>query len=72
MNSTEWLLRSVQSVSKGLQFKRNDLASTAPAKVSRPAVASVSAAISTDPIKPNGRSTRERLKAVLKHKEETW
>ncbi len=70
MNSTEWLLRSVQSVSKGLQFKRHDSASAAPTKVSRPAAASVSAAAATDPIKAKGRSTRERLKAVLKHKEE--
>ena len=70
MNSTEWLLRSVQTVSKGLQFKRTDLAATAPIKLSRPAVASVSAVAVTDPVKPNGRSTRERLKAVLKHKEE--
>ena len=70
MNSTEWLLRSVQSVSKGLQFKRADAASASPAKASRPAAASVSAAIAADPVKPNGRSTRERLDAVLKHKEE--
>ena len=70
MNSTEWLLRSVQSVSKGLQFKRHDSASVAPTKVSRPAAASVSATAATDPIKAKGRSTRERLKAVLKHKEE--
>ncbi len=70
MNSTEWLLRSVQSVSKGLQFKRNDAAATTPTKVSRPAVAGVSAAAVTEPKKANGRSTRERLGAVLKHKEE--
>lgn len=70
MNSTEWLLRSVQSVSKGLQFKRADAASATPTKVSRPAVASVSASATADPVKPNGRSTRERLAAVLKHKEE--
>ena len=70
MNSTEWLLRSVQSVSKGLQFKRNDSASTTPSKVSRPVVATLYAAAATEPVKPNGRSTRERLKAVLKHKEE--
>ena len=70
MNSTEWLLRSVQSVSKGLQFKRADAASATPAKASRPAAASVSAAATADPVKPNGRSTRERLDAVLKHKEE--
>ncbi len=70
MNSTEWLLRSVQSVSKGLQFKRQDSVSSTPTKVSRPAVASVSAALAIDPIKAKGRSTGERLKAVLKHKEE--
>jgi malonyl-CoA decarboxylase len=70
MNSTEWLLRSVQSVSKGLQFKRSDPASATPSKVSRSATAAVSAVAITDPVKPHGRSTRERLKAVLKHKEE--
>ncbi|MFT4992623.1 MAG: malonyl-CoA decarboxylase, partial [Polaromonas sp.] len=70
MNSTEWLLRSVQTVSKGLQFKRTDVAAATPIKVSRSAVASVSAVAVTDPVKSNGRSTRERLKAVLKHKEE--
>jgi malonyl-CoA decarboxylase len=70
MNSTEWLLRSVQSVSKGLQFKRSDPASATPSKVSRSATAAVSAVATTDPVKPHGRSTRERLKAVLKHKEE--
>jgi malonyl-CoA decarboxylase len=70
MNSTEWLLRSVQSVSKGLQFKRHEAVSTTPVKVSRPAAVAASATTATDPIKSNGRSTRERLKAVLKHKEE--
>jgi len=70
MNSTEWLLRSVQSVSKGLQFKRQDSGSATPTKASRPAVASVSAALAIDPTKAKGRSTGERLKAVLKHKEE--
>jgi len=70
MNSTEWLLRSVQSVSKGLQFKRSDPAATTPTKVSRSATAAVSAVAITEPVKSNGRSTRERLKAVLKHKEE--
>ena len=70
MNSTEWLLRSVQSVSKGLQFKRSDTASATPTKVSRSATAAVLAVATVEPVKPNGRSTRERLKAVLKHKEE--
>jgi malonyl-CoA decarboxylase len=70
MNSTEWLLRSVQSVSKGLQFKRSDPASATPTKVSRSATAAVSAVATVEPVKSAGRSTRERLKAVLKHKEE--
>lgn len=70
MNSTEWLLRSVQSVSKGLQFKRSDPASATPTKVSRSATAAVSVVATVEPLKPNGRSTRERLKAVLKQKEE--
>jgi malonyl-CoA decarboxylase len=70
MNSTEWLLRSVQSVSKGLQFKRSDPASATPTKVSRSASAGVLAVATVEPVKPSGRSTRERLKAVLKHKEE--
>jgi malonyl-CoA decarboxylase len=70
MNSTEWLLRSVQSVSKGLQFKRSDPASATPTKVSRSASAAALAVATVEPLKPNGRSTRERLKAVLKHKEE--
>ena len=70
MNSTEWLLRSVQSVSKGLQFKRTGPASTTPGKVTRSIVASPQAEATTEPVKPKGRSTRERLKAVLKHKEE--
>jgi malonyl-CoA decarboxylase len=70
MNSTEWLLRSVQSVSKGLQFKRSDPASATPTKVSRSASAAALAVATVDPVKPSGRSTRERLKAVLKHKEE--
>ena len=70
MNSTEWLLRSVQTVSKGLHFKRSDPASATPTKVLRPAAAAVSAVATTEPVKADGRSTRERLKAVLKHKEE--
>lgn len=70
MNSTEWLLRSVQSVSKGLQFKRSDPASATPTKVSRLGGAAVSAVAASELVKPDGRSTRERLKAVLKHKEE--
>jgi malonyl-CoA decarboxylase len=70
MNSTEWLLRSVQSVSKGLQFRRSDPASATPTKVSRSASAAALAVATVDPVKPSGRSTRERLKAVLKHKEE--
>jgi malonyl-CoA decarboxylase len=70
MNSTEWLLRSVQSVSKGLQFKRSDPASATPTKVSRSASAAALAVATVEPVKPSGRSTRERLKAVLKHKEE--
>ncbi len=70
MNSTEWLLRSVQSVSKGLQFKRNDAAAATPTKVSRATAVGVSSVAVTEPNNAKGRSTRERLSAVLKHKEE--
>jgi malonyl-CoA decarboxylase len=82
MNSSEWLLRSVQSVSKGLKFKRNEvgainlksaaktrpMAAVAPPMAEPPSTPALAAA--TGPIAENGRSTRERLKAVLKHKEE--
>jgi len=58
MNSTEWLLRGVLSLGRGLHLTGG--AATDTAETVRAAM----------PVERKDRSTRERLKAVLKHKEE--
>ena len=58
MNSSGWLLRSVQSFGRGLHLT-GQAAATPP-----------EALLAAVPGDPKGRSTRERLHAVMKHKEE--
>ena len=58
MNSSGWLLRSVQSFGRGLHLTGQAAAATA------------KGALAAAPGELKGRSTRERLHAVMKRKEE--